>query len=155
MNVNPFSRDRALSLRDLQNEFDQILERLWHGGLSTPPLDGQDWAPHVDVVDEPLRYVVRVEVPGLTGRDVEVSMLERVLTIKGVKPATRKPGEDRRYLRAECRFGSFQRRIDLPDAVDVERITAQCANGVLEVEIPKKSGAAPRTVKVAVPDEAI
>ncbi len=133
----PLPRDIPTSVQDLRNEFDRWLDRLWHSGWTTSPLDGQDWAPRLDVVDEEDRYRVRAEVPGLSAEDVEVSILDSVLTIKGEKPSARKPGDDENFLRTECRYGSFCRTFQLPTEVRDDAVQATCKNGVLLIEIPK------------------
>lgn len=144
----PFPKNIPFSLQDLRDEFDRMLDRVWHGGLSTAPLDGQDWAPRLDVIDDGPNYHVRLEVPGLSAADVDVSILEKSLTIKGNKPCTAKPEQPPRYLRRECRYGRFCRRYELPAAVDAENVKAACRDGVLEVIIPKSPEAQGRPVKV-------
>jgi HSP20 family protein len=144
----PFPRGIPFSIQDLRNEFDRMIDRVWHVGLSTAPLDGHDWAPCIDVIDENTAYHVRVEVPGVTASDVEVSILDKTLTVKGVKPTGETPEEPRRYLRKECRYGLFCRTYDLPAAVDSEGVKAACKNGVLEVIVPKRPEAQGRPVKV-------
>ena len=52
----------------------------WHSGISTAPLDGQDWAPTIDVVEDHENYYVQAEIPGLSAEDVDVSILETTLT---------------------------------------------------------------------------
>ncbi|MCZ6699498.1 MAG: Hsp20/alpha crystallin family protein [Planctomycetota bacterium] len=148
----PSPRDLPFSVQDMRNEFDRWLDRVWHGGLSSAPLDGQDWAPLFDVIDEKDCFRVRVEVPGLSADDIDVSILDDVLTIKGNKPSERKPGEDLSFLRAECRFGSFCRRFDLPTPVEEDSIRASCRNGVLTIEVPKTPEAMGRSVKIAFED---
>lgn len=143
-----FPRNIPLSLQDLRDEFDRVLDRVWHVGLSTAPLDGQDWAPCIDVIEDGECYQVRVEVPGLTADEVEVSILEKTLTIKGAKPQLGEPTEPRRYLRKECRYGGFCRRYDLPAAVQGDKVQAVCKNGVLLITIPKRPEAQGRPVKV-------
>ncbi len=144
----PFAGDIPLSLQGLRKEFDQLLDRVWHGGLNTPPLDGQDWAPSIDVVEGPDSYAVRVEVPGLGPEAVDVSILGRMLTIRGCKPSPAKPGEGHRVLRDECRYGSFCRRYELPTEAQEDSVTATCKHGVLSLMIPKKPDARGRTVTV-------
>jgi HSP20 family protein len=144
----PFPRGIPFSIQDLRSEFDRMLDRVWHVGLSTAPLDGHDWAPCIDVIDENSSYRVRVEVPGLTAGDVEVSILDRTLTVKGVKPTNDKPEEPQRFLRKECRYGLFCRTYELPAKVDDGAVKAACKNGVLEIIIPKQPEAQGRSVKV-------
>ncbi len=141
-------KNLPFSLQDLRDEFDRMLDRVWHGGLSTAPLDGQDWAPRLDVIDDGPNYHVRLEVPGLSAADVDVSILDKTLTVKGNKPDAARPEQPPRYLRRECRYGAFCRRYELPAAVDTENVNAACRDGVLEVIIPKKPEAQGRPVKV-------
>jgi HSP20 family protein len=146
-------RDFPFSVQDLRSEFDRLLDRAWHVGLNTAPLDGQDWAPCLDVVEEADAYRVRVEIPGVRGEDVEVAILGNTLTIKGTKPAPATvEGEDRRSLRAECRFGGFCRQYELPASVREDGVTASCKNGVLEVTIPKTPEVVGHKVKIQAED---
>lgn len=138
MAVWSFGRDGTISLRELQGEFDRLVDRLWHGGISTAPLDGQDWAPPIDVCDESDRYVLQVELPGLTSEDLEVAVLECSATVSGVKPSPRKPGEGAKCLRSERRYGKFKRTVELPEPVDETRVHAAFTNGLLTVSLPKK-----------------
>jgi len=152
MSINPFSREGVFSIRDLQGEFDRLIDRFWHGGLSTPPLDGRDWAPPIDVIEETACYRIRAEVPGLTGEQIDVSVVGQRLSIQGTKPNPSETAAARSCLRRECRYGSFRREVELPEAVESGAIRATCRLGVLEVEIPKSATARPQTVKVMTPD---
>jgi HSP20 family protein len=144
----PFPKNIPFSLQDLRDEFDRMLDRVWHGGLSTAPLDGQDWAPSLDVIEEGSNFQIRLEVPGLKAGDVDVSILDKTLTVKGNKPSPAKPEQPPRYLRRECRYGAFCRRYELPAAVEAEAVKAACRDGVLEITVPKKAEAQGRAVKV-------
>ncbi|MBN2563489.1 MAG: Hsp20/alpha crystallin family protein [Phycisphaerae bacterium] len=144
----PSPRNFPFSVQDIRNEFDRLLDRVWHVGLTTAPLDGQDWAPSLDVIEEADAYRVCVEIPGVSGADVEVSILKDTLTIKGTKPAPVKTEENQRQLRAECRHGGFCRRYELPGPVRDEGVTATSKNGVLDIRIPKKPEALGRKVDV-------
>lgn len=144
----PSPRDLPSSMQDVRNEFDRWLDRLWHAGWSTAPLDGQDWAPRLDVIDAGDDYRVRAEVPGLSADDVEVSLLNDVLTIKGNKTSGRKPGDEPNLLRAECRYGSFSRKFDFPLPVQEDGIRATCRNGVLTIQIPKTPEAKGHSVRI-------
>ncbi len=144
----PFPSDPPLFMQNMRQEFDRLLDRVWHGGLSTAPLDGQDWAPAVDVVDSPDEYRIRVEVAGMSAEEVDVSILDKVLTIKGCKKAAPALREDERQLRAECRYGGFCRRIELPESVHDEGVSATCKAGVLELVLPKRAEAKGKSVRI-------
>lgn len=147
----PFPRDFPFSIDEMRSEFDRLLDRVWHGGLKTAPLDGQDWAPCIDVTDEGGVYHIRVEIPGLCAEDVEVSILEGALLIRGNKPhpgKPDKPGEKADRLRGECRFGGFCRRYEFPLPVEEGGVKAACKYGVLDITVPKVQEASGRSVVV-------
>jgi len=144
----PFPTDIPSSVQELRDEFDRLIDRVWHGGLSTAPLDGQDWAPRLDVYEHPDHYQVRVEVPGLRAEDVEVSILNNVLTVEGTKVMPDRPTEEVRRLRSECRFGHFCRKFELPSAAEGADVAATCKYGVLDIKIPRTPQVKGHSVKV-------
>jgi len=148
----PFRKDLPLTIGEVQDEINRLFERLYHGGISTGPLDGQDWAPPLDVLDEPDRYLVRAEVPGLDVKDIEVSVSGDTLTIKGHKPTERREGQERNYILMERRFGNFMRSIRLPAGLEPSGIVATSKRGVLEIVLPKKEESKPKTIRVEVSD---
>lgn len=140
--------DLPFSVQDLRDEFDRLVDRVWHGGLSTAPLDGQDWAPRMDVHERPDGYVLRLEVPGVTAEEIDVSILKATVTIRGSKRAPQDVTEGSRNLRTECRFGSFCRRFELPGPVNEETVSASFKDGVLFVRVQKIAEAVGKSVKV-------
>ena len=150
MALLPFRREGHVSLPDLQAEMNRLFDRLWHGSVSAGPFDGQEWAPAIDVLEESDRFVVKAEVPGLEAGDVDVAISGDTLTVKGQKTSERSETERRGYVRMERRFGSFSRSIDLPATVDASKVTASCRRGVLEIILPKKEEARPKSIRVEV-----
>ena len=135
---------------NLQDEMNRVFDRVWHGGISTRPLDGQQWAPGLDVYEYPDRFVVHVEVPGVDGNSVDVTCVGSMLTIRGEK---RRPAEvtcDTPSLYRERRYGSFSRTVELSGKIVVEQVAARYHNGVLEVTVPKSESERPRSVRVEV-----
>ncbi|HVS76497.1 MAG TPA: Hsp20/alpha crystallin family protein [Steroidobacteraceae bacterium] len=110
--------------------------------------DGAWWLPQVDVYEEPERFAVLVDVPGVEPKDIEITAEKGVLTIRGERhaPAQEKSGG---YSRVERRTGKFLRRFTLPDSANLESITAKHTHGVLEVTIPKQAKLQPRRIEVA------
>lgn len=147
MSMWNFNRDTVF--RDLQSELDRVVDRFWHGGINTAPLDGQDWAPSLELVDEIDRYVLTAEVPGIPADEIDVSVVERMVTLSGAKPVAKRP-DGHRCVRTERRYGAFRRTIDLPEPVDETRVEATCANGVLSVSLPKQNVNRGRKVHVEV-----
>jgi len=105
------------------------------------------WIPHVDVREEDGQFVVTADLPGVGGKDIEVTADKGVLTIKGERRSEKQSSRDG-YERVERASGTFLRRFTLPASVDAEAIKATHVNGVLEVSIPKRPEAQPRRVTV-------
>jgi HSP20 family protein len=100
----------------------------------------------VDVFETPDRYVVMVELPGLTQDDVQLQHHEGRLTISGVRRERESPCEQ--FHRIERGHGSFSRTFQLPVPVEAERITADLRDGVLTVTCPKIADASTRRIQV-------
>lgn len=146
-------QDAQISLGALQDEMSRFVERVWHGGVSTGPFDGQEWAPAIDLYEYNDRYAMFVEVPGVDAEEVDVSHVGNALTIKGERRSPIAEQSDVRAVRGERRFGTFSRTVDLPDDVEPERVSARCHGGVLEITIPKSAASMPKGVKIDVSDD--
>ena len=95
-----------------------------------------DWVPAVDIIEERTRFVLRADVPGVRREDIDVSMDNGVLSISGERHAIA-TDDDTGVQRIERAAGRFLRRFTLPESADAEGIAAKCADGILEVTIPK------------------
>jgi HSP20 family protein len=137
----------------LQNEFRQMFDRLFEGGLfdqrdtDDSSVVTSQWVPRVDVKEENDRFVLYADLPGIDPDDIEVSMDKGILTIKGERSIETSENTDR-FSRIERRYGSFHRRFALPDSADPEGIQARGRHGVLEITIPKRPETAPRRIQV-------
>lgn len=134
----------------LQDEMNRVFDRVWHGGISTRPLDGQQWAPALDVYEYPDRFVVHVEVPGVDGSSVDVTCVGNTLTVRGEKRRPAEVAADTPSLNRERRYGCFCRTVELSGKIVVEQVAARYQNGVLEVTVPKSESERPRSVRVEV-----
>ena len=134
----PFPTREQMSIDNLQNQFNNFVEKLWHGGISTPPFDGQDWSPALELRDEGKQFLVTLEVPGVKRDSIDIGAKATTLVIRGVKPAPHDEDESLgRSLRSERRYGQFRRYVDLPEEIDVEQVNATMVGGVLHVTLPK------------------
>ena len=114
--------------------------------------DGTDiavsaWRPAVDIKEDDQRFVITADIPGVDPKDIEVTMEDGVLTIKGER-ASEKEEEKQGYKRVERSRGTFYRRFSLPDTANAERIEANGKHGVLEITIPKNDKVLPRRISV-------
>ena len=105
------------------------------------------WSPAVDIREDQDSYTLYADVPGVEAKDIEITMENGVLTIKGERK-WENADERNGFKRMERARGSFYRRFSLPDSVDPEKITARGNNGVLEVVIPKLEKLHPRRIPV-------
>ena len=120
------------------------LEPFWRAESSFGPA-----MPAVDVVEKDTSYHITAELPGLDEKNVEVTVAEGVLTIKGEKKEE-KEEKDKDYYRSERRYGSFQRSFELPPGVDQGKIDASFKNGVLTINLPKSPEAQKKEKKIAI-----
>jgi HSP20 family protein len=105
------------------------------------------WIPRVDIHEEDERFVVVADLPGVEGKNIEVTADKGVLTIKGDRHSEKKSSKDG-FERVERASGSFLRRFTLPESADAEAIKATHVNGVLEVSIPKRPQEQPRRIAI-------
>ena len=125
------------------------MDRLWSRMTAEDETALADWSPTSDVVETKDEIMIKAELPGIDEKDVDIEIENGVLTIKGERKAE-KETEEKGFRRIERSYGTFLRSFTLPANVAPEKITASFANGMLEVHLPKKEEAKPRTVKVEV-----
>jgi HSP20 family protein len=141
------------TLRDVERLFQDFRERGWRN-----PFRGEwpQWpdaskllpqTPAVDVVDREKEVVVRAQLPGFKKSDLDVSIAERTLTIKGSTREEQKEEKDN-YFHQEIRTGSFSRSVLLPTDVDAGKAQATFKDGVLELTLPKRRVAKQQQVPV-------
>ncbi|MDQ5900123.1 MAG: Hsp20/alpha crystallin family protein [Candidatus Rickettsiella isopodorum] len=134
-------------LHRLSQEWDQLFDPSHQLIEDSSMVETSRWAPAVDIKEEPARFVLFADIPGVDPKDIEISMESGILTIKGERVATH-PEEKEGYTRIERSKGSFYRRFALPDTADADNITAEGKQGVLRIIIPKSEKAAAKKIKV-------
>ncbi len=135
----------------LINQLQEEINRLFESRGLAPGREQEgtvaDWVPAVDIREEADRFVILADVPGVDPKDIEITMDNGVLTIKGERE-TASEEEREGYRRIERARGTFMRRFTLPDTADAEHISARSRNGVLEIVIPKHERVQPRKITV-------
>jgi len=105
------------------------------------------WTPTVDLTDTNGEFTLTAELPGVEPKDVEVSVEDGAMTIRGEKKEERQEETKNRRL-YERSYGSFERSFTLPRSVDPDQVKADFENGVLTVHLPKREGAMGRKIEI-------
>jgi HSP20 family protein len=151
--IQTVTPSRVLSpFEDMERWFEESFPRGWMhrwgwpmGGRLTPLMERI--APRVNVIDRDEEILVRAEVPGVKKEDLDISITENAVTIKG---STRREEEEEKgdYFRREIESGAFSRTVGLPGSVDTEKAKASFSDGVLELTIPKVSKARRKRIRI-------
>ncbi len=141
---DPF--DELTSLREsMERLFDDFFTTRRPGRTLAPAL----WEPAVELFESENDLVFRAELPGIDPRQVDVTIAEDTLTVKGAAKAEQEQ-KGHNYYRRELRYGSFERTVGLPASVQADQAKATFKNGILEVRIPKAERARAKSIKVEV-----
>jgi HSP20 family protein len=141
------------SFEDFENRMNRFMQRAFtepfgeqFGTAMSEPIG---WVPAMDIVETAKELTVTAELPGIDQKDIDVSVEDGVLTIRGEKNDEREQ-EDKRVYLYERSYGSFQRAFTLPTNVDATKVAAEFAKGVLKVHLPKDGEAKPKGRKVEI-----
>lgn len=146
-----------------RREMDRLIDQFWRGGFAVPSLrrafePEPPWryetalgfaAPAVDVAEDDKAFRITAELPGMSEKDIDVTISGDMLTIKGEKREEKEEKAPNYYV-SERRFGFFQRSFALPDGVDRDKIEAKFENGVLTLTLPKTPEAVKQQKKIEV-----
>lgn len=130
----------------LQNRMNSLFREM---GESESPLTTASFVPAVDIYEDAKKVVLKLEVPGIEEKELDVRVENNTLTVKGERKMEKEEKEEN-FHRIERRFGSFYRAFTLPSTVDTEHIGASYNAGVLKLELSKKAEAQPRQIKINV-----
>lgn len=141
---NPFAE-----MTDLQREVDTVFSDFFGRTPFRMAATEAMWSPVVDIHEAKDSILLQVELPGVKQEDIQVSIEDDTLTLKGERKRETEVKEDQ-YHRVERSYGRFERSILLPSVVDSGRVKATYRDGVLEIQLPKKEEAKPKEIKVEV-----
>ncbi|HKA08711.1 MAG TPA: Hsp20/alpha crystallin family protein [Gemmataceae bacterium] len=128
--------------REMDDLFDRFLRFDGDNGQATTA-----WAPQVDVEETEKEFLVKADLPGVDPKDVDIRVVDNVLTVRGGKEEKREERK-KNYHRMERFSGQFYRAIALPAGTDADKVNATSANGVITITIPKRLDAAPKKIAV-------
>jgi len=138
---SPF-RDLMGIQQEVNRLFDDLMTRRAEAGM-----EGAVWVPAVDVAETEEFIKVKVEAPGVAKEDFKISVQNNVLTVRGERKMEKETSEEN-YHRVERVYGSFFRAIELPSAVQTDKVSANYKDGVLTITLPKSEEAKPKEIAV-------
>ena len=145
---NALSRPETNMFGSLQREIDRLFDDFTRT-LGTHGSQGFNLVPSIDVTENEKEIEISVEMPGLERKDVEISVEDDLLTIRGEKKLEAEQKDDKKNVHlAERSYGIFYRVLQLPAGVDPSSIKATMSNGVLKLTVPKPAKAQPQKIEV-------
>jgi HSP20 family protein len=130
----------------LQNRVNNLFRDMNDGDS---PLTTASFVPAVDIYEDSKKVVLKLEVPGINEKDLDIRVENNTLTVKGERKFEKEEKEEN-FHRIERRYGTFYRAFTLPSTVDTEHVQANYENGILKLELSKKPEAQPKQIKVTV-----
>ena len=128
----------------LQNRVNSLFREMNEGDN---PLTAASFVPAVDIYEDAKKVVLKIEVPGMEEKDLDIRVENNTLTVKGERKFEKDEKEEN-FHRIERRYGSFYRAFTLPSTVDTENVQANYSAGILKLELNKKPEAQPKQIKV-------
>jgi HSP20 family protein len=136
----------------LQNQLNRILQQEPLGRDES--LLQTSFAPPVDIYEDEHSYTLKLEVPGIEEKDIDVKLENSTLTVSGERRFEKEEKEEN-YRRVERRYGSFVRSFTLPQTIDSESVAAEYDKGLLKIRLAKKAEAKPKQIKISVGSQQI
>lgn len=128
----------------LQNRMNSLFREM---NENDNPLTTASFVPAVDIYEDPKKVVLKLEVPGMEEKDLDIRVENNTLTVKGERKFDKDEKEEN-FHRIERRYGTFYRSFTLPSTVDTENVNAVYNAGILKLELNKKPEAQPKQIKV-------
>ena len=137
----------------LQDRMNRLFRESYSGEGRDESLTTSSFAPAVDVYEDEHKVTLKIEVPGIDEKEIDVRVENNTLTVHGERKIEKEEKKEENYRRVERQYGSFTRTFTLPTTVDSEKVSATYDKGVLKVNLPKKAEAKPKQIKVNVGSE--
>src|ERR1700691_1235582 len=136
----------------LQDRMNRLFRESYNEGGRDESLTASRFAPAVDVYEDDHQVTLKIEVPGIDEKDIDVRLENNTLTVHGERKLEKEEKEEN-YRRVERQYGSFTRSFTLPQTVDAQGVSAQYDKGVLKIKLNKKAEAKPKQIKISVGGE--
>jgi HSP20 family protein len=139
---------RAPDVRRMQSHMNHLAQAMFEGAMQDNQFgQRRGWLPAVDVSEGEQAFTLTAELPGFSKDDVQIELQDNQLTLKGERKRETDV-QEKQYRRVERVYGSFERSIKLPVAIDADKVHATFKDGVLKLTLPKAEEAKPKAISV-------
>jgi HSP20 family protein len=142
--LTPILRRTGLLNRPERDFFDRFFADF---ALPSIAFEDTEWMPAFDVSETDKELIVKGEVPGMDKKDINITVSDGMLTIRGKKKHEKKE-ENEQYHRVERRYGAFSRTMRLPHEVEADKVDATYKEGVLSIRLPKSEAVEPKKIEI-------
>jgi HSP20 family protein len=146
--------DPLRDLATMQNRLNRFVRESYSPESPEEALTTTSFAPPVDIYEDEHTIAVKMEVPGIDEKDIDVRIESNTLTIHGERKIEKEEKEEN-FRRVERQYGSFTRSFTLPSSVDTGQVSAHYDKGILKISLAKKAEAKPKQIKVNVGTEKV
>jgi len=140
------------AMQDCINRMSRLFRESYSPEAPEEALTTTSFAPPVDIYEDEHNITLKLEAPGIDEKDIDVRIDNNTLTVHGERKIEKEEKEEN-FRRIERQYGSFTRSFTLPSSVDVSQVSADYAQGVLNIKLAKKAEAKPKQIKVNVTGE--
>jgi HSP20 family protein len=140
------------AMQDRMNRMNRLIRESYSPEVPEEALTTTTLAPPVDIYEDEHNIILKIEVPGIDEKDIDVRIQNNTLTVHGERKIEKEEKEEN-FRRVERQYGSFTRSFTLPSSVDPGQVSARCDKGVLNINLAKKAEAKPTQIKVNVGGE--
>jgi HSP20 family protein len=140
------------AMQDRMNRMNRLIRESYSPEGSEEALTTTTLAPPLDIYEDEHNIILKMEVPGIDEKDLDVSIQNNTLTVHGERKIEKEEKEEN-FRRVERQYGSFTRSFTLPSSVDPGLVSARCDKGVLNISLAKKAEAKPTQIKVNIGSE--
>lgn len=135
-------------IESVRRQLDKMFDQLALNTQNTP----YTWQPAIELIDAGDNLILKAQLPGIEGKDVEIQVTQKAVAIVGEYPTEQK--EDQRQLHSEFRYGKFQRILQLPYPIQNDQVKADFTNGILTLTLPKVVEVRNKVVKISLAETA-
>ena len=140
------------TMQDRMHRMNRLFRESYSPESPEEALTTTSFAPPVDIYEDEHNITLKLEVPGIDEKDIDVRIEGNTLTVHGERKIEKEEKEEN-FRRVERQYGSFTRSFTLPSSVDLSQVSADYAQGVLNIKLAKKAEAKPKQIKVNVTGE--